>query len=546
MENHDEELAAVFQKYEIADLSRMSEEEKDEVIHRVSENIRQKIGELDDFQNTLTREIEDTEKAIESIKIQIEDHEGAAPDELQEKLQALTDKKEFLKQRSQEIQGKISVLYEDQRTLDRRQITFSYKEKNSSDLRAAWKAPSAAVRSAVKNGAKGVMQKINPLDQKIDQNDTSETGVESLRLGYTTIKSAKNTVKSAKSGIKTAKTGVKTTAEAAKYAVKTVYRTSVRAVKAAAFAVRTTVTVMVHIAAALTNPVVWIIIAAAFIFLILVNGITILLFGGDTSTRDAYMNAAGLSDTSNEYSNGLAYFQKATEDRKAEYDALIDALSYNSADLPNSDLVYMGRVIYGDPDVQTTYTNDFATDAYKTTLHNAWGFQLDSLDALAIAYVYLEKKQNTDHGTEANIYNVTYTQDVFDEILGICVQFAEQVHENKTCPNANCTTVQVENPEWRSASDEAEEAEQKYNEAVAAKDEEQMEYWKEIYDNAVETRDSLPEQIDQPSCDHLHDLHSIGVIFLTADDVMNALQFTTKDKEWVKYTKAGLQSQTTS
>ena len=32
------------------------------------------------------------------------------------------------------------------------------------------------------------LEKVNPLNKKIDKNDTTDTGVESLRLGYRTAK----------------------------------------------------------------------------------------------------------------------------------------------------------------------------------------------------------------------------------------------------------------------------------------------------------------------------------------------------------------------
>lgn len=405
-------------------------------------------------------------------------------------------------------------------------------------------ASSASARQTLKNAGKNAFEKADPFNRKINKNDVTDTGVESLRLGYTTVKKAKNTVKTAARGIKTVQSGVKTTANATKVIVKKVYRTAVNTVKAAVFVTKTTVNVVIHVAAALTNPLVWIIIAAALFFFVIINGVIIILFGSDLSTREAYMNAAGLGDVSDAYNNGLALFQSAIDSRKAEYDALIDALYYNGADLTNSDLVYMVRTIYGEPVNSTTYMTDLASDGYKGTLHNAWSFQLDPTDALAIAYVYLEMQQNADHGTEADIYDVTYTQEVFDEILNICVQFAEEVHGNYTCPNENCTTIQVDNPEWQDACDRSNEAAVNYNAALAAGDQSGMDYWGAIYVAATQRRDSLPSKIDQQVCEHQHDLHSIGLSFLTADDIMNALQFTDKDKEWFKYTKAGLRSET--
>ena len=427
--------------------------------------------------------------------------------------------------------------------------------------------------SGFENTAKDIVQKANPLDKKINQNDPSETGVESLRLSYTTIKKAKNTIKTAERGIKTAERGIKTTVRAIKFSVKVAYRAAVYTVRAAAFITKITINTVVQVAAALTNPVVLIVIAAVLILFLLIYGIIIVVFGADTSTRDAYINVAGLGDVSEGYHDGLTYFQNAVEKRKSEYDAMIDALYYDSNDLTNSDLVYMKRTKYGNPTNITTYETGFASDAYKGTLHDAWDLQLDSLDALAIAYVYLEKQQNIDYETEADIYYVTYTQEVFDEILNICVQFIEEEHGNYTCPDENCTI----NEEWNNACSDLRKDIDLVRDAVSDNNEyldwmdsnakalinnpddtkayhdlmvdinhfkgsvsNELIEWLTTNANRVANKgtDGIPQYI----CNHKHCLHSIGLSFLTPEDIMNALEFTDTDKEWVEYTKAGIQN----
>lgn len=51
-------------------------------------------------------------------------------------------------------------------------------------------------------------------------------------------------------------------------------------------------------------------------------------------------------------------------------------------------------------------------------------------------------------------------------------------------------------------------------------------------------RDSTPEYITDTSysCEHAHDLHSIGLAFYSAEDVMNALGFSENEKLWVELT----------
>ena len=442
--------------------------------------------------------------------------------------------------------------------------------------------------SGFETTAKDIVQKANPLDQKINQNDTSETGIESLRLSYTTIKRAKNTIKSTSQGIKTTSRAAKAayhtaanTVKAAKFSVKAAYRAAQAAyraaqyaVQAAAFIAKVTVNAVVQIAAALTDPVVLAVIAAALVLFLVIYGIIIIIFGADTSTRDAYINAAGLGDVSEGYNDGLTYFQNAVEKRKGEYDAMIDALYYNGNDLTNSDLVYMERTKYGNPPNITTYETGFASDAYKGILHDAWDLQLDPLDALAIAYVYLEKQQNIDYETEADIYNVTYTEEVFDEILNICVQFIEEVHGNYTCPDENCTI----NEAWKSACSDLQTDVEMVRNAVSDKNDVYLDWMQsnaqalinnpndanayndliedinhfrgivsnELIDwlkaNANRVANKGTNGIPQYICNHKHNLHSIGLSFLTAEDIMNALEFTDTDKEWVEYTKTGIQN----
>ena len=61
---------------------------------------------------------------------------------------------------------------------------------------------------------------------------------------------------------------------------------------------------------------------------------------------------------------------------------------------------------------------------------------------------------------------------------------------------------------------------------------------------AAETaRNNTPETIRTPyyTCDHLHTLHSLGLNFYTAEQVMQTLSFTEDEKQWVALTAMNIQ-----
>ena len=60
---------------------------------------------------------------------------------------------------------------------------------------------------------------------------------------------------------------------------------------------------------------------------------------------------------------------------------------------------------------------------------------------------------------------------------------------------------------------------------------------------AETTRNNTPETIRTPyyTCDHLHTLHSFGLYFYTAEQVMQTLNFSEDEKQWVSLTAMNIQ-----
>jgi len=107
--------------------------------------------------------------------------------------------------------------------------------------------------------------------------------------------------------------------------------------------------------------------------------------------------------------------------------------------------------------------------------------------------VLLQKRANETNSTVAQIYSVTYTQAIFDEIVALSVSYNTTVYTNQFCPGRDCTTG------------EDEEGTYSY-------------------------------------CPRSHSLHAIGFWYHSRDEVMDALGFTASDKQWVSLTAAGFES----
>ena len=64
-----------------------------------------------------------------------------------------------------------------------------------------------------------------------------------------------------------------------------------------------------------------------------------------------------------------------------------------------------------------------------------------------------------------------------------------------------------------------------------------------LYAGYADELDNTPQTITKTTvtCDHLHNLHSVGLNILSKDDVMAAWNFSDVDKEWFEITYKGFQ-----
>lgn len=415
-------------------------------------------------------------------------------------------------------------------------------------VKKAATAPVSIAVQTVKSGVKSAISKANPFDKQINKNDVTDSGVESIRLAYTSVKKAKNSIKAVSSTVKTTHRTIKTAGKAAKATVKIAYKTPIFIVKTAIKAVRIAGTITANVVAAVMNPVV-IVIAAFLLFFIIIAGAVVLILGGGASASisnaKAHANAVGLVNVPGQYQDALEYFNVAVQSRKDAFYALIDSMYYNYNDLTHSDLAYMERTDASGR--KTPYETSFATDTRKDTLKSAWDFSADDVRGIiAVAYVYLEKQENEVHGTEGGIYEVTYTQEVFDLIAEKCINFNDSIYGGQLCPQGNCTrhVEYVDNPEYLEANRRLQEALDNNRAATDRRDWENQRYWYEEYYRRKAYRDSLPSKLENVTyiCEYQHNLHSIGLWYYSKESIMDALNFTDNEKQWVNLTEMGFES----
>ena len=394
--------------------------------------------------------------------------------------------------------------------------------------------------------------------RKINRNDTADHGAESVRLGAETA------------------------------------RTGNRAVRTAASVLRG---VFVHTAAVLISPVTWVI-AGIGIVLYLLMTLLILLTGAaaqdNTAKQQAYAEPVALgAEIPKEIAAAKGFFEIAVNTKKQAFFAQIDALRYDKTDLPRSDTVYLVR---NEP--PATFQTSLATDRQKTKLKNAWQFGISEAEGIAIAYVLLEKRENEAQETTGNLYPVTFSQAVFDEIIAQAVAVTETQYRKQSCPEENCALHRQEaaNPAYAEAQaaynltasrlrnwrddvmpegDEYAEALRSYRATPGAG---QSYAWQRVekaylaltqavsrwssdygvrnltvdeqlcasmaasleseYSAADKALKSTPKTTNTPyyTCDHLHTLHSFGLNFYTAEQVMQMLQFSEEEQQWAMMT----------
>lgn len=453
----------------------------------------------------------------------------------------------------------------------------------------------APIRMGIRT-ARYTVRKVNPLEQNINKRETSDHGVESLRLAYRTgtkiVSTAKTTVKIAKSPVKAVK--------AIKKAPRVIANTAKRTAKVTAKTARIMANIVVHIAAALINPVTWVILFFAMVVYVILS-IVVIIMGG-ASTQDAtqaisYTQQVGIDDT--DMDDAREYYRIACDRNKGNFSAVINGLYYSASDLRRSDLVYMERSEVG---TVTQYTKGFATPTWKASLINAWLISVPEQEAIAIAYVYLQMQENSTHGTQQQIYQITYTQDIFNQIVDAAVRWSDTTYDNQQCAQNNCSEHHDSqpNPAYATAQQALTDAITRrddwsimvvprcndyaaalavYNNTPAAGQsyawqqvqnkyavyEQAVNNWSTVFgrwglyidenlgasmlsqlNSEVSTAQTTLNNTDQYTvttyytCDHLHTLHSIGLYTYDKDTVMTALGFTDADKQWENLIELGM------
>lgn len=441
--------------------------------------------------------------------------------------------------------------------------------------------PVTLAKSGVKSASHAVENAT--IGKKVDAHDTSDTGMEAVRLGYGTAKKGYKGIKTVGHTIKTTQRNIKTTKTVAKETAHAVQYTGKMAVKVAVGTVKGATTLITHVIAVVMNPIFWII-AAAFLIFFLITCVLIIIFGSESTRNEALTNAAGLNDVPAQYQEALNYYTIAVQNQRNGFNAIFDGMYYSDTDLKHSNLVYMERTKADD--TLTCYQKAFANPTYCGILKNQWEFAVTESEAIAIAYVYLEKIQNVANGTENEIYEITYTQDTFDTIVSKCVAYNDTVFTGQLCPDSRCSRQIIieENPDYAVALEKNNTAANAYNDwaevAAALYAHSQIDdgtgqanYWNNViaplintwivtynrypdetncgydflavlgaeYEAAAAVLNNTPPTIERIIylCEYLHDLHSVGLYFYDKEDVMNALSFTDAEKQWVELTEIG-------
>lgn len=443
---------------------------------------------------------------------------------------------------------------------------------------------------AAKNVTKTAVSKFNPFDKDVNKHDVSDTGVESIKLANKSIKKTKNTVKTVKRTVKTSKRTIKTANDIVKTTGKAAYKTTVFTAKAIIQTAKISGVVVANVIALAMNPIVIGFAALIIIFVILASSVVILLGGGGgggSTNGHAQSGAVGLVDVPAQYQEGLQFYNTAVENRKNDFLSIIDSMHFSDDDLTHSDLVYMQKTTENSSVVQ--YEKSYSNDERKNTLKSSWDISVTDIEAIAIAYVYLEKQLNNENGTERGIYEVKYSQEVFDTIISKCITYSDTTYAGQECPSKICTAHYYDNPNYQPALDNANMSAEAYNDwndiigyidtfnsirdgsaQTTYWDNEvqwRIDNWNSVYGSKFVTipyysnggRDylsylggeynryndilsSTPQQLVDYQCDHQHTLHSIGLAVFNKNDVMAALEFTESDIQWVELTQKGFEN----
>ncbi len=435
------------------------------------------------------------------------------------------------------------------------------------------KSKGKKITSSVIRDAKSAVDSANPLNKKADTKKAEDMGVESLRLGYTSLKKTTSTVKS---------TGK---------AIKIIYKAPIKTVKATVTVIRLAKDFVINTIALFMNPIFWMIVGFILICCMTITSCFIIFGGGISSTKSnqvAYGSAGGVENIDTAYAEAVGFFDNAFNSKQNEFNQMIDSLYYNTEDLKHADLVTMKQ----QPD-NIEYSKSLATDSRKSELKNCFSNTYSADEIIALVYVYLEKQANDENGTEGQIYQVQYTQEVFDEICKDIVTWSDTKAENQECPQKNCS-IKIEyipNPKYDEIDSYADTAYnayidwekmiplfEQYNKIKDGKA--QQQYWDnnikppidkwyddyyyyipqdpdtnnngrnyyyyliDYYNAFVEELNRTPQTIEQrsTSCDNIHTLHNIELNFRSIEDIMSEWGFTETYTQWYEVTYEGFQN----
>jgi predicted nucleic acid-binding Zn-ribbon protein len=437
--------------------------------------------------NNINREIDKVESEIKELTANINNNlDGETLEELTQKHEALLDNRDHLERKIAENKSEYNALKGKLGDFESRGKRFSVNDLAKRGIKTGAALGVSTVKETVKSGFK----QIDPLAKGINKNDVADTGMESVRFARQGISKTTKSIKTTQKTVKTTTRSIKTAVRVSKRAVKTAYRATAFAVKSALFVAKLAIKTTMHIIAALFNPVTWIILGILLV-VAMISGAVVLLMGGAGGGRATMATGAvGLGDVPTAYLQGVEFRNNAIDTARAEHNALVNAPSSN-------DLIYM-EVTRPDGTI-VQYSTGFATPAQKNVLNNApWTNPLNENllgvnDAIAIAYVLLQKRANEDNDTVNQIYDVVYTQAIFDEIIGLSVVSNSTVYPNQPCPGQNC--------QW------------------------------DVDDWGFYTY-----------CNWNHNLHAVGVWYYNANTVMTSLGFTAHEREWVSLTIQGFES----
>ena len=472
------------------------------------------------------------------------------------------------------------------------------KSVHSRTGRSAGKLTLKVSKKAGRTGwrvGKSAFNKANPINKRVNKGSISDHGVESLRLANSVYKAGKKTIKTTKQTVQTTKKSIKLAENTAKTSYRTTKRavvTTYRVTKAVVIVVKDVVIALVTLA---SFPLFWIIAAILLVIVLIISAFGTLMGGAATieeQNREAATDPVALGeDVPEDIQDALEYFRIACENRKTEYCDMINGYYYDINNLRESDLVYGVR---NNP--ATIYDQSLATPGRKATLCNAWDIILNEPEALAIVYVLLERAENEANGTTLDIYEIEYTQEAFDDLLDVCCVHTDTVFSGQECPGRNCSHHHDEqpNPAYETAQANYTEAVTRrddwnvnvmpwseayanalatyYNTPPAGRSFVQQQVdnayamlvqavnnWSYVYDvwgldineylgdsmlnqlntnvqNALNTLNNTEPttSTDYYTCDHQHDLHSVGLNFFNADETMTLYSFSAEERQWAE------------